>query len=138
MTYRDVVRGYLPEPGVVAADIQDQLKKNLNIDVEITVMESGAYIDATANGRVSGLHLLGWGADYPHITNFLDYHFGKSQAQFGTPYPSIYEPLQKGAAIADPKEAEQYYVAANNAIKAKVPVGSRRAWWFRHRLPRRC
>jgi peptide/nickel transport system substrate-binding protein len=122
LTYRDVVRGYLPEPGVVAADIQDQLKKNLNIDVEITVMESGAYIEAAQAGKLDGLHLLGWGADYPHVTNFLDYHFGKSQQQFGTPYATIYDSLQKGASVADTKEAEQYYIAANNAIKSDVPL----------------
>ncbi|MBA4421243.1 MAG: peptide ABC transporter substrate-binding protein [Anaerolinea sp.] len=122
ITYRDVVRGYLPEPGVVATDIQAQLKENLNIDAEIVQMESGAFIDATSSGLVGGLHLLGWGADYPHVTNFLDYHFGMNQAQFGNAYPDIYENLQKGAQIADAKEAEPFYVAANNAIKANVPM----------------
>lgn len=122
ITMRDVVRGYLPEPGVVATDIQAQLKANLNIDAEIVVMESGAFIDATASGSVGGLHLLGWTADYPHITNFLDYHFGKNQTQFGTPYPDIYENLQKAAQLADPKAAEPFYTAANNAIKTNVPM----------------
>jgi ABC-type transport system substrate-binding protein len=122
ITMRDVVRGYLPEPGVVATDIQAQLKENLNIDAEIVVMETGAFIEATAAGSVGGLHLLGWTGDYPHITNFLDYHFGANQTQFGTPYPDIYENLQKGAQIADPKAAEPFYVAANNAIKANVPA----------------
>jgi ABC-type transport system substrate-binding protein len=122
ITMRDVVRGYLPEPGVVATDIQAQLKENLNIDAEIVVMESGAFIDATSTGSVGGLHLLGWGADYPHVTNFLDYHFGLNQAQFGTPYPDVYENLQKGAQISDAKEAEPFYVAANNAIKLEVPM----------------
>ncbi len=120
--YRDVVRGYLPQVTLVATDIQSQLKENLNIDAEITVMESGAFIDDSANGRLNGIHLLGWGADYPHVTNFLDYHFGKSQAQFGTPYPEIYDNLVQGAAIADTAEAEPYYVAANNAIKELVPM----------------
>jgi peptide/nickel transport system substrate-binding protein len=120
--YRDVVRGYLPEPGVVATDLQAQLKANLNIDAEIVVMESGAFIDESSQGNLNGIHLLGWGADYPHITNFLDYHFGQSQKQFGTPYADIYDNLVIGASIADPKEAEQYYVAANNAIKAEVPM----------------
>jgi ABC-type transport system substrate-binding protein len=85
-------------------------------------MESGAYIDATASGSVGGLHLLGWGADYPHVTNFLDYHFGENQAQFGTPYADIYDNLVKGAQIAEAAEAEPFYVAANNAIKANVPM----------------
>ncbi|MFZ6019460.1 MAG: ABC transporter substrate-binding protein, partial [Chloroflexota bacterium] len=65
--YRDVVRGYLPEPGLVATDIQAQLKQNLNIDAEIVVMESGAFIDESTSGRLNGFYLLGWGADYPHI-----------------------------------------------------------------------
>ncbi len=122
ITMRDVVRGYLPEPSVVATDIQAQLKENLNVTAEIVVMETGAFIEATAAGDVGGVHLLGWTGDYPHITNFLDYHFGANQSQFGTPYPDIYENLQKGAQLADPKAAEPFYVAANNAIKANVPA----------------
>ena len=50
LAYRDVVRGYLPQPGVVAQDIQAQLKENLNIDVTINVMESGAFLDAADSG----------------------------------------------------------------------------------------
>ena len=85
ITYRDVVRGYLPQPGVVAQDIQAQLKENLNINAEIVVMESGAFLDATAAGEVGGLHLLGWTGDYPDMTNFMDYHFGAGASQqFGT------------------------------------------------------
>ena len=48
--YRDVTRGYLPTPGDVAADIQAQLKTNLNIDAEIVQMESGEFIQACSNG----------------------------------------------------------------------------------------
>ncbi len=51
ITYRDVVRGYLPQPGVVAQDIQAQLKENLNINAEIVVMESGAFLDANGQGH---------------------------------------------------------------------------------------
>jgi len=120
--YRDVVRGYLPQVSNVAQDIQAQLKENLNIDAEIVVMESGAFIEASGSGQLDGVHLLGWGADYPHITNFLDYHFGEAQQQFGTPYPEIYDQLVAGGQIGLPEDAEQYYVAANNAIKELVPM----------------
>ncbi len=120
--YRDVVRGYLPQVPNVAQDVQAQLKENLNIDAEIVVMESGAFIEASSAGQLDGLYFLGWGADYPHITNFLDYHFGSANPQFGTPFPEIYENLEKGAQIADAKEAESYYVAANNAIRELVPM----------------
>jgi len=121
--YRDVVRSYLPNVNQVAQDIQAQLKANLNIDLTLQVVESGEFIGTVSQGQYTdGLHLLGWGADYPHITNFLDYHFSRNQTQFGTPHEEIYGPLEKGAQIADPKEGEQFYVEANNAIKDIVPL----------------
>ena len=120
--YRDVVRGYLPQVGNVAQDIQAQLKENLNIDAEIVVMESGAFIEESGAGRLNGFHLLGWGADYPHVTNFLDFHFGAANQQFGAMQPEIYEPLALGAAIADPVEASPIYTEANNAIRELVPM----------------
>lgn len=120
--YRDVVRGYLPQVGNVAQDIQAQLKENLNIDAEIVVMESGAFIEASSSGSLDGIYLLGWGADYPHITNFLDYHFGASNPQFGAQSDTYTDLLIQGAQIADPAEAESIYVQANNAIKEFVPM----------------
>ena len=69
-------RGYLPDPNVVAQDIQAQLKANLNIDATIEVQESGTFIDNANAGELDGIYLLGWGADYPDVTNFLDFHFG--------------------------------------------------------------
>jgi ABC-type transport system substrate-binding protein len=120
--YRDVVRGYLPQVGNVAQDIQAQLLENLNIDAEIVVMESGAFIEASGSGQLDGFHLLGWGADFPHVTNFLDYHFGKDVEQFGTTFPEIYDNLIAGGQIGIPADAEEYYVKANNAIKEFVPM----------------
>jgi len=120
--YRDVVRGYLPQVANVAQDIQAQLKENLNIDAEIVVMESGAFIEVSGAGQLNGFHLLGWGADYPHVTNFLDFHFGKDIKQFGNTFPEIYDNLIAGGQIGIPEEAEAYYVAANNAIRELVPM----------------
>jgi len=120
--YRDVVRGYLPQVANVAQDIQAQLKANLGIDAEIEVMESGAFIEASGAGQLNGFHLLGWGADYPHITNFLDYHFGQNTTQFGQIDPSIYEPIAAGGQIGVPADAEQIYIKANNAIRDLVPM----------------
>ncbi len=120
--YRDVFRAYLPEPALVAVELQTQLKQNLGIEAEVVVMESGEFIEESNAGRLSGFYLLGWGADYPHITNFLDFHFSKDNPQFGDPHPTIYETLQKGAQIADPAEAEAVYIEANNAIRELVPM----------------
>ncbi len=122
ITYRDVVRGYLPQPGVVAQDIQAQLAA-IGVTAEIVVMESGAFIDAADAGQLEGFHLLGWGADYPDATNFLDYHFGKGASkQFGDGFPDIWEALDKGAALAKPEERYPWYVQANELIKQHVPM----------------
>ncbi len=120
--YRDVVRGYLPEVSRVAEEIQSQLKTNLGIDAQIVKEESGQFIADANAGKLNGLHLLGWGADYPHVTNFLDFHFSGNKKQFGAPFAEIFETLAKAAQIADPKAAEPLYVQANNAIRDDVPM----------------
>jgi peptide/nickel transport system substrate-binding protein len=121
--YRDVVRGYLPDPKVVAADIQAQLKTNLNITATIDVQESGTFLDNADAGKLDGIHLLGWGADYPDMTNFLDFHFGAGASkQFGEKFDDITAALQAGAAGADDAAREPSYVTANNAIRQHVPM----------------
>ncbi len=120
--YRDVFRVYLPEPGVMAQELQTQLEENLGITAEIQLMESGAFIDESGNGRLDGFHMLGWGADYPHVTNFLDFHFGRNNLQFGDSHPEIYEILEQAAAIVDPAESAPLYADANNAIRELVPM----------------
>jgi ABC-type transport system substrate-binding protein len=119
--YRDVFRGYLPEPGLVAVELQTQLLDNLGIKAEVVVMESGDFIADSADG-MDGLYLLGWGADFPHVVNFLDFHFGASNPQFGNPHPEIYEPLEKASQIGDVAQAESLYIEANNAIRELVPM----------------
>ncbi len=120
--YRDVFRVYLPEPGLVAVEIQTQLKENLGIDAEVVVMESGQFIAESTAGKLDGLYMLGWGADYLHVTNFLDFHFSRANPQFGKPFPEIYEVLEKASVIADPEEARPLYEQANNAIRELVPM----------------
>jgi ABC-type transport system substrate-binding protein len=120
--YRDVFRGYLPEPGTVAVEVQTQLMDNLGITAEVVVMESGEFIDEATNGRLDGFYLLGWGADYPHITNFLDVHFGQANPQFGDPFPEIYETLVEASTIPDPATSRPLYEEANNAIRELIPM----------------
>ncbi len=122
ITYRGVARDYLQEPGRVAEEIQAQLLANLNIRAQIVVMESDEYTTAVSAGTIQGLHFLGWIADYPHITHFLDFHFSGNTQQFGTPFPDIYNLLAQGAHIADPAQAEPLYVRANKAIRELVPA----------------
>ena len=132
---RDVDRPYVPLTAQVAVDIQDQLAENLGITATIDVRESTAFIDASDNGQLPGIHLLGWNADYPDPTNFLDYHFGGgATAQFGEGWPDVQEALVRGATSADPAVRAQAYADANNALRQHVPMiptargGSATAW----------
>ena len=121
--YRDVVRGYLPDPGIVAQDIQAQVKENLGVEVEIIVMESGAFIDAANSGELDGLFLLDWTGDFPDVVNFLDAHFrGSAFDSFGVGFDDINEALAGGAQLADPADRAPFYEAANNALKQHVPM----------------
>ena len=121
--YRDVARGYVSDQNVIAQDLQAQLKNNLNIIATIDVQESGTFLDNADAGKLDGIHILGWGADYPDVTNFLDYHFGAgSSKQFGNKWEDITKPLQEGAIGLDDAARMPSYVKANNAIKAHVPM----------------
>ncbi len=123
INYRDVVRSYLPDPKTVATDIQAQLKANLNIDATIEVQESGTFLDNAAAGKLTGLHLLGWGVDYPDITDFLDYHFGAGASkQFGNKWDDITSALTTGGQGANDDARKPAYEAANNAIRTHVPM----------------
>ncbi len=120
---RDVVRSYLPEPQVVAQDIQAQLRDNLGINAEIDVQESGTFIANANAGELDGIHLLGWGADYPDVTNFLDFHFGSGASpQFGDHFDDVTSALADGASTAVDSERQAAYETANNAIREHVPM----------------
>jgi ABC-type transport system substrate-binding protein len=123
LNYRDVVRGYLPDPNIVAVDLQEQLGENLNIDITIEPQESGTFLDNGSAGLLEGLYLLGWGADYPDPTNFLDYHFNNvANEQFGDIDASVTEPLTTGGTTLDVEVRAAAYAEANNAIRETVPM----------------
>jgi peptide/nickel transport system substrate-binding protein len=121
LSYRDVVRGYLPQPGVVAQDIQAQLAE-IGVNVTIDVQESGTFID-NANAGNLPFYLLGWGADYPDATNFLDYHFGAgASVQFGAGFEDIHEVLNDDASLTDDAERGELYEQAAELLKQHVPM----------------
>lgn len=121
LSYRDAVRVYLPEPGVVARDIQAQLAA-VGINVTLELMDSGEFLDAIDAGQLS-LHLLGWDADYPDATNFLDYHFGAGgSAQFGTKDNRLTDVLARAGRLSDGAERLRLYKEANNLIASIVPM----------------
>jgi ABC-type transport system substrate-binding protein len=119
---RDVPRSYVAEPVAVATDLQAQLKA-LGINAVIEVQESTTFIDNADAGKLDGIHLLGWGADYPDMTNFLDYHFGPGATdQFGKKWDDITAALKEGAAGTSDEARKPAYEKANNAVKLHVPM----------------
>lgn len=123
LSFRDVVRGYLPEPTVVGQELQSQLEKNLGIKVTLDSRDPSTYLTEASKGELTGIHMLGWGADYPDMTNFVDVHFGIGASdQFGTKFDDITGPLTEAAATSDPAARAALYAKANNAIKLHVPM----------------
>ena len=93
------------QPQGVAPDIQAQLA-NLNINATIDNQESTTFIDNANAGKLDGIHLLGWGADYPDPTNFLDFHFGAGASpQFGKKFDDITAALKTGASSKEERIA---------------------------------
>jgi peptide/nickel transport system substrate-binding protein len=67
--------------------------------------------------------MLGWGADYPDQTNFLDYHFGKGASpQFGAGFTDLQDVLAKAAKLSDQAERNKLYAQANALVKQHVPM----------------
>ena len=119
LTYRDVVRAYLPTPGIIATDIQAQLAET-GIAVDVQVVESGTFIASSGDGN-EPLHLLGWGADYPDAYNFLSCCLLENQPQFGVPYPAVYEPLVKAGQTIDPDERMEFFTQVAEGIRDNIP-----------------
>jgi ABC-type transport system substrate-binding protein len=121
LSFRNVVRGYLPLPDKVSQEIQAQLAE-IGVKVKINEMESAAFLDSTSAGN-EGFYLLGWGADYPDATNFYDYHFAnEANKQFGTLFPDIVDPIRQAAQLSDPAERQKIYDEVNAKIKEHVPM----------------
>jgi len=121
--FRTAVRGYLPDPPQIATEISQQLKNNLGITATLDLQESGAFLDANSAGTLDGIFLLGWGADYPDASNFLDYHFGPgSGVKFGKPFPDLAATIAKGGSSSADADRQAAYDEANNLIKKYVPA----------------
>jgi peptide/nickel transport system substrate-binding protein len=120
MSYRDVVRVYLPLPGKVAQEIQSQLAQ-VGIKVNIEVMESGKFLASVAAGE-QAMFMLGWGADYPDPTNFYDFHFTGASKNFGTPFQDLIDAIHAAGQVADPAQRNQLYSKVAELVKQHVPM----------------
>jgi peptide/nickel transport system substrate-binding protein len=122
LQFRPAVRGYLPQPPQIAEELQSQLAA-VGITVTLDQQDDAQYIVNSNTGKLDGLFMLGWGADYPEITNFMDYHFGAGcTAAFGKCYPDVATPLTTGGATTDAATRTAAYADANGALVKNVPM----------------
>ncbi len=119
LTWRDVVRGYLPNPGIIANDVQAQLAE-IGVIADVQVVESGAFL-ASANAGNEPLHILGWHADFPDASNFYSCCFGPNNTQLGEPNPALYEPLVSASQVLDSDERMGYFRQVAKAMSEHVP-----------------
>ena len=120
--YRTKVRSYLPSPTEVATDLQSQFKDNLGIKIKLVVEKDDTFLSDEAQGKFP-LFLLGWGADYPDVTDFLDVHFGTgANSGFGKKFDDLTKSLAAGAAESDQTKRGQDYTDANNQVRTHVPM----------------
>jgi peptide/nickel transport system substrate-binding protein len=123
LAYRDVVRGYLPQPNKVAQALRDQLRENLGINLKLRSMEENEFLAQVDAGALPGAYLLGWGADYPDADNFLNNHFGlKATRQFGDTFEDLVSLIQQARSQADPEARRTAYAAVNTAIRQHAPM----------------
>jgi ABC-type transport system substrate-binding protein len=132
--YRTKVRSYLPSPTEVSQDIQAQLKDNLGININLVVEKDDTFTGDAALGKF-GLFLLGWGADFPDVTDFLDIFFGTgADKSFGAHFKDIEDLLSQGALQEDVATREGIYAQVNDLLVEHVPMvplvhgGSATAW----------
>ncbi len=123
LAYIEVVRGYLPQPGIVARAIKSQLLKNLGIVVRLRPMEAADFYGQLDAGKLNGMYLLGWGADYPDADNFFAWHFGiDAPLQFGSPFPDLQQASIYAAASIEAATREAGYSEANRLLQQQVPL----------------
>ncbi len=120
ISFRNVVRPYLPLADKVTQEIQAQLAE-IGITAKINQMESTAFLDAVNAGEVP-LFLLGWTGDFTDATNWFDVHFDPSQADFGPVNMDMVDLMRQAGKIADPAARQALYDQFNQLLKDDVPV----------------
>ncbi len=120
LSYRDVVRVYLPLPSKVGQEIQSQLAQ-IGVKVQLVPIESGKFLASVAAGE-QPMFMLGWGADYPDPTNFYDFHFTGASKNFGDVFPDLVDAIHAAGQVADPAQRNQLYAKVAELVKQHVPM----------------
>jgi len=112
-----VSRSYFPVPDKIGEAMQANLKE-IGIDAEIVQYDWGTYLDMAAAGEFD-LFMLGWMADYPDPTNFVDVFFGAgADDSFGPPsdFPELLEMMRAAGGTTDTAKRVELYDKINQFI----------------------
>ncbi len=120
LSFRDVVRTYLPLPGKVAQEIQAQLAE-VGVNVKINQMESTAFLDSVSAGK-EGFFLLGGNMDYPDPADTFNYNYGNpNNKRFGPVNEELMNIILSASQTSDNAKRQENYDKANQIIKDTVP-----------------
>lgn len=118
LSYRDVFRGYMPDPASTAATIESDLEA-VGIDVTVEQLESSDFINQLFAGELE-LFLLGWTADYPHPLNF--YGPVLCGSELGPRDDELCDTLDESSNATSQAEEEALFHQASKRAHETVPV----------------
>jgi len=110
--------------------MQDQFKKNLNVDLSVDYVDSATYQSRFTKSQFNFV-LGGWGADWPFPDNWFDEHFsiGGSHNQYNFNEKKVDDLITKAKAEPDAKKQLALYNEIEKAVvddyAAIVPIYNR-------------
>ncbi|HLE50798.1 MAG TPA: ABC transporter substrate-binding protein [Anaerolineales bacterium] len=120
LSFRNVVRPYLPDPPGTAQAIASYLGV-VGIQAVITEYESGEFLDKFYNGELD-LFLLGWTLDYLHPDHFFTPNLCDSYLGFGPKDEALCDILASARAEPDFAAQEAFYRWATQRVHATLPL----------------
>jgi oligopeptide transport system substrate-binding protein len=104
--------------------LQDQLKKNLGVDIKIETMEWGALLALCKTKDAPQMFRMGWNGDYPHPQDFLDIWFRSVSTQNYAKYANkdFDKLLDQAATTADQAKQIDLYKQAEKILVDDAPV----------------
>jgi len=107
---------------ITAEFIQQELKKNLGLEVELNAQEWKVYIKSQATAHLPAFY-EGWIADFPDAINFLDLFSCRSGQNYGHLCDKKYdELLNKSLTAATPERLQLYEEAEKILLQTDIAV----------------
>lgn len=120
LSYRDVVRSYLPHPSQTVAAIAADLQA-VGITTTIIAYESGTFLEMARNGELD-LYLLGWIADYLHPDNFFNPILCDGYLAFGPKDNALCSQVQASLSEFNFNNQLAQYRWASRRVYATLPL----------------